>query len=234
MPTNQIVAIQTQDGLALQGLSSNWVELVAPNLAPYVPVYIFGTQASRQNNSSFSRTVGGADVVLITGLGHGTTDEFFAYGGSEALYSSSPGGISPGEVTGKIVHLLSCSTAGDGPTGGLGAAFLAAGCAAFIGYQNLVTLAGDADFMVNLVASDGQVDISLAAGKSVSVAIQDAKNSFSIIGRPDIGNLLVSNPPDCTLKLPPITTTTAPNALTENVIPAHATAAANSIAARTI
>ena len=68
-----------------------------------------------------------AHVVYITGIGHGTYDTFT---GDYYDPIFSVGNYSPEEVQGKIVHLISCETAGK-----LGPDFVNHGCRAFFGYD---------------------------------------------------------------------------------------------------
>jgi len=221
----QIVAIHTQDGSPLDLLSNTWLQKVPSAASQYKVLKICGPAASR-TNPSFSQTVGGRNVALISGIGHGSDAEFVAYGGIEVLYSTQKKGVPRAEVAGKIVHLLSCSTAK-----GLDAAFISAGCLAFIGYQNLVTF-GNNDVNINIATSDAQVEISLSQGRCVSDAIKDAQKCYYKLGLDPIGKLLVSNPQNCTLKLPGAPGAVAPAILWENTIPARSTPAPNNIAIR--
>lgn len=221
MPKNLFVAIHTEDGSPLDLLSSTWLESEAA-VTGYRVLKLLGPAASR-TNMSFTPTVSNSNAVLIHGIGHGTDTQFFAYGGNEVLYDNSANGVPGKEVQGKIVHLLSCSTAH-----GLDQAFIKAGCVVFIGYTSLVNF-GTKDINIDIATADAQIEISLAAGKSVSKAIEEARGSYSKFGLATIGALLVSTPRDSTYTLPGAPQAPAPAGLpqpavlAENQLPSRST-----------
>ena len=236
MPNNLVVAIHPRYGDPFTLLSQTWVKNVERAVATnkYEVIEIFSTDASR-TKPAFD-LVKNNDVVLIMGIGHGTETQFFGYGDAETLYD--PTKLPPSELKNRFVHLCACLTAVT-----LGGDFINAKCAAFIGYRGMITFGSDA---VNtaIAVADAQIDLALAAGRSVSQAIQAAQSNFRNNGLDNIGQLLVSNPADCTLKLPPQITGATPNMTTSNSTPAnslasntiasHATVPANSVVANTI
>jgi hypothetical protein len=94
------------------------------------------------------------DVAYITGVGHGTYDCFSGYY-NHPIFSVVD--LNPSEVAGKMVHLLSCSTAN-----GLGPDLVAAGCRAFFGYCAPFTF--DPANAALFFECDAQIDIGLASG----------------------------------------------------------------------
>jgi hypothetical protein len=213
VPNNKIVAIHSQYGNLLQSLSDQWCATVIPRRAandfqvvlpsgvtsPYSVVPMFGPRASRNLDIAlFARTVADRDVVLITGLAHGTPDEFAGFLG-ELLYTKDSNKlVVQQEVAQKFIHLFACSTAN-----GLDAMFVAAKCAVFIGYSAPVRIDNTSDaWLAKLVMCDATIDFSLLQGNGVSKAIQDAQDQYKLNGLDYIGVLLRSNPSNCTLALP--------------------------------
>jgi hypothetical protein len=71
------------------------------------------------------------NVVYLTGVGHGFPN---SYTGDNLDPIFSVGQFGSKEVSGKIVHFLSCETAAT-----LGPAFVAKGCRAYFGYSDNFT-----------------------------------------------------------------------------------------------
>jgi len=189
----KILAIHSQEDSLLQDLSADWLEIVTSSaVAPYELKTLLGSTASRRWNPAFTTTVGSADVVVICGLAHGSPGAFTGFQG-EILYSADPSApISADEVRGKIVHLLSCSTAQQ-----LAQAFLAAGCVAYIGYRDLVPIKQSTpEWLMTFLRCDATIEISLAKHRSASAAVQDAKIQFQVNGLGDLAALLLCIPAD--------------------------------------
>ncbi len=225
---NRIVAIHTRNGSPADLLSDTWFETVNPTLKAGWKIDQLWDRLASRMDSSFSPTLLNPDVVLISGIGHGNDDAFPAFDPTEILYSTQPGGVPPAEVTGRVVHFLSCSTAH-----GLHTSFLKAGCAAYIGYTALVTFGGD-DVNKRIAIADAQIDICLAAGQSVVDAVNAAKKCYETLGLAYIGDLLVANPDRCTFKLGSPIVPLPPGVLPQNVISERTTAPSNVIAARAL
>jgi hypothetical protein len=113
--------------------------------------------------------------------------------------------------------------------------FVAAGCSAFIGYSAPVPIENASDaWLTTLITCDAQIEYSLLKGKTVAVAVQDARQEFNSKGLDFIGELLVCNPANCGLTLPSIGSAPTPALLADRVIPLRELPAANVVAARTI
>ena len=99
-----------------------------------------------------------AEVVYVTGIGHGQYDHFDGDHG-EPVWEL--GKYDPGEAAGKIVHLLACRTGGK-----LGPGFVATGCRAYFGY--------DENFAVHMPQQaiffecDSEIDRAFARGLSAA------------------------------------------------------------------
>ena len=189
----KILAIHSQEDSLLQDLSADWLQIVTSSaIAPYELKTLLGSMASRRWNPAFATVVTSADVVVICGLAHGSPGAFTGFQG-EILYSADPSAPIPAdEVRGKIVHLLSCSTAQQ-----LAQAFLAAGCVAYIGYDDAVPIKQSTpEWLMTFLRCDATVEISLAKRRSASAAVKDAKAQFQLNGLGDIAALLVCNPAD--------------------------------------
>ena len=109
-----------------------------------------------------------ADVVYITGVGHGEFDRYF---GQDFETIFVVGGYDPVEVQGTIVHLLSCATAN-----GLGGDFVANGARAFFGYSD--NFAFDDESANASLSADSEIDRALAEGKTARVAFNRAVDAF--------------------------------------------------------
>jgi hypothetical protein len=228
---DKILAIHSQQGTVLQGLSSKWTGIVNnQTVAPYSVLPMFGAAASRRWNSLFQQTVSDTDVVMITGLAHGSDNQFTGFKG-EPLYRADPHWPIPTvEVMNKIVHLLSCSTAN-----GLDKAFIAAKARAFIGYCKVVPLEQQSDaWTTKLLTCDAQIEFSLIKGRNVSTAVQDAKIQFNLAGLPNIGAMLKSNPDNCPEGLPAISPALGGATLATRALAARALPDANLIAVRNL
>jgi hypothetical protein len=99
-----------------------------------------------------------ANVIYITGIGHGTYDTFT---GDYYDPVFSAGNYSPEEVQGKIVHLLSCETAGK-----LGPNFVSHGCRAFFGYDENFSF--QMDIAAVFFQCDSEIDRAFADGLSAA------------------------------------------------------------------
>jgi hypothetical protein len=132
-----------------------------------VPPLMKGTIASRAKVAPLAKD---PNIVLITGAGHGKANEFLGdY--NESLFPESV--YDPREISGKIVHFLSCSTGA-----GLGPDFIQKGCRAFVGYN--APFEFDRSWADVFFRCDSQIDLALADGKSVSQAVQAAKERFDV------------------------------------------------------
>lgn len=108
------------------------------------------------------------DVEYVTGSGHGAPDAFL---GDYFDPVFQVGDYSPGEVRGKIVHLLSCKTARE-----LGQDFIAHGCRAFFGYdEDFIFYIEEAELFF---ACDAEIDYAFADGLSADEVYQRVKALF--------------------------------------------------------
>jgi hypothetical protein len=227
MPYNEFVAIHTQFSSELTLWSATWLQVVGTALASqgpqgYFVIPIVGPDVTRK--SQFTLVVCDSDVVLIDGIGHGDDNDFFAYNLAEVLYGNAVGGVPENEVKGKFVHFLSCSTAN-----GLDQTFIQSQCAVFIGYTKVVPFGNSNAENINIATADAQIDIWLAKGKTVAYAIDQAKSAYQNCGRGDIGETLVSNPPNCSLQLPGVAGGVQPLGLAQHQIPSRSLAPSNAI-----
>jgi hypothetical protein len=131
-----------------------------------IPLY--GIQASRSYNPTFSASLKDPSVALVTGLAHGAADVFTGFN-HEPLFNTTVG-IDDDEVGHKIVHFFSCSTAIElGP-------LIASKCKAFIGYsRDIVYTPAWYDAFVRC---DAAIDLALANGAKVWEAIGAAQAAF--------------------------------------------------------
>lgn len=124
-----------------------------------------GASATRAN---LAQALGAEDVQFLTGSGHGLIDAFTAFRHERVL---EVGQYAAAEAKGKIIHLLSCSTAE-----ALGPDLVSSGAAAFIGY--------DVEFMFPLDAPeiflecDAEIDRTLVEGGTVEDAYDAAVARF--------------------------------------------------------
>jgi hypothetical protein len=108
------------------------------------------------------------EVVFITGVGHGSERVFSGDAGQSVL---EVGKYGPEEAKNKIIHLLSCKTAGE-----LGPDLVSKGALAFFGYSKNFT------FRVGLesifFACDSEIDLAIADGLKATGVYQRAKLIF--------------------------------------------------------
>jgi hypothetical protein len=132
-----------------------------------VPNLHESTVASRADVAPLTHN---ADVVFITGAGHGQTMSFLGdY--DEAVFAK--GEYDASEVAGKVVHFLACATAAK-----LGHDFVDHGCRAFIGYNMM--FAFQPAWASVFFRCDSQIDLALAEGKTVAEAVAKARQQFDI------------------------------------------------------
>ncbi len=213
-----ILAIHSEEDPLIQQLSKDWLQIVTNSaIAPYTLYPLLGSAASRRWNPAFSQIVSDPSIALVTGLAHGGPGTFTGFQG-ETLYGSGPGwSASLAEVSGKVVHLLSCSTAQN-----LSAAFVAAGCVAYIGYSDVVPIEQSTEaWTKTLVQCDSTIELSLAKGLSVSTAVQDAKLQMQLYGLGNIGALLTCTPSGSSAVLPSTSNAIVPAVVTPNQINAR-------------
>jgi hypothetical protein len=223
---SQIVAIHSQDDDVLVPLSDTWLKYFNEANLSLELVRLFGPDASRSLNASFGTKVSGSDVTLVTGLSHGTPDAFTGYGG-EVLYGADST-VPQGELTGKIVHFLSCSTGARlGP-------FLAKYCKAFIGYINRVAIPSNPELMDALVNCDLQIDVALGRGQTVAQAVSKAKDAMIHGGLADQASALVFYPDDGQATLETTTRTLPESTLPNNTIGRYQLPSNWTIARRTL
>jgi len=111
-----------------------------------------------------------SNVVYLGGIGHGSynlyTGHFFNHILEVGTYDNS-------EVSGKVIHYLSCETGRD-----LGPNTITKGAKAYAGYtENFVFDWGNANLYW---PCDSQFDISMANGKSVEQAVADTYAKFDV------------------------------------------------------
>jgi hypothetical protein len=201
MGKNKIAAIHSCQGSVLTKLSKSWMDIMQPAIlgsAYTIEPQLFDENASRKfNGSAFTRKISDQDVVLLTGLAHGTPEKFTGFKG-ETLYHDP---VPVAEAKDKIVHLLSCSTAKT-----LSDAFKKAQCRAFIGYTAVINIDTDQAWVTTFLTCDAQVDISLTKDKkTVAQAIQDAKGQFIKFNQQLNAALLWADPADLGKSLPGVT-----------------------------
>jgi hypothetical protein len=93
-------------------------------------------------------------VAFITGVGHGTPSAYLGF----QCYVFTKRVYKKEEVKGKIIHLLSCSTAKE-----LGPDMVAKGCRAFFGYDDIYALRPD-KFATLFLDCDTEIDRAIAEG----------------------------------------------------------------------
>jgi hypothetical protein len=143
-----------------------------------VPPLGSGTIASRQTVAPLATD---GKVILITGAGHGDRDKFLGDKDEDIFPENF---YDPKEVANKIVHFLACSTADN-----LGPNFIKNGCKAFIGYT--APFVFEPEWADIFFKCDMKVDLSLAAGNSVSQAVRDAKQEFDVeINKPSNASIV--------------------------------------------
>jgi hypothetical protein len=171
----EIVAIHSWETDALVQMSGAWklaLDLVA-TVSSVTVVPLFGNNASRDLNATqFSATLNSRGVFLINGLAHGAPDAFTGWQG-EFIYLTPLAAAQSQEVSGKLVHFFSCSSAEL-----LGPALISAGCRGFIGYWGLLDLVDNPEWQTRLAQCDAQIDITLAQGGSIADGIAAAKRAF--------------------------------------------------------
>jgi hypothetical protein len=173
----KIVAIHPNNTPALAQLSTVWMSLAKEVIAPTDIVEITGEGASRLPGSGFSELLQDQDVFLITGLSHGTGDSFLGHGNIPLfppLYAS--------ELSGKIIHLLSCSTAET-----LGPQFVRppANAQSFVGYTGVVNIDDAASWIKTFIGCDIQIDIQLYAGQPLQSGIDECLKQLKDNGMAD-------------------------------------------------
>jgi hypothetical protein len=106
------------------------------------------------------------EITFITGEGHGNDDTFM---GQHNATIFQAGHLAVLQAQGKIVHLLACDTART-----LGPDFVANGCRAFFGYDDLFTYAPeDQDIFFEC---DSEIDRALADGLTAAEAFQHVQD----------------------------------------------------------
>ncbi|MBS1786339.1 MAG: hypothetical protein JST85_01375 [Acidobacteria bacterium] len=116
-----------------------------------------------------------ADVSYLSGVGHGRENSFCGYKNKSIF---RVGRYAAEEVSGKAIHLLSCSTASD-----LGEDFLAKGCRAFFGYREefavpFEDLAELNDLAEAFFGSDAEIDRALAESVPVEQILDRVRHKF--------------------------------------------------------
>lgn len=115
------------------------------------------------------------EIGFLSGVGHGKENSFCGYQ-NRAVFRV--GRYEAEEVRGKIIHLLSCSTASD-----LGEDFLAKGCRAFFGYKEefavpFEDLAELNDLAEEFFGSDAEIDRAFAEGVPVEQILDRVRRKF--------------------------------------------------------
>lgn len=114
-----------------------------------------------------------ADVRMFVGSGHGTALAFGYADGPPVLAANT---MPPECLTGRIVHLLACDAAR-----GLGPDLVGRGCAAFIGYADLVLY--DKPIVGLAIRCDSEIERVLLAGGTAADAVHAAKESYASAAR---------------------------------------------------
>jgi hypothetical protein len=96
-----------------------------------------------------------AGLKFITGASHGSEGKSYTGNSAEVLYTVD--GYEKEEVSGKIVHFLSCGVGGE-----LGPNMVDKGCLAFFGYKDDFSLKGEAADI--FLECDSAIDIGLLQG----------------------------------------------------------------------
>lgn len=115
------------------------------------------------------------EIHYVIGVGHGKEDSFCGYQ-NKTIFRI--GRYAAEEVSNKVVHLLSCSTASD-----LGENFLANGCRAFFGYREefavpFEDLAELDDLAEEFFGSDAEIDRAFAEGVPVEQILNRVRRKF--------------------------------------------------------
>ena len=107
-------------------------------------------------------------VAYFSASGHGEPEGILGNDGDFALQA---GNYNPEEVSGKIIHLLSCDTAQT-----LGSDCVANGYIAFFGYDFPFTFHGR--YLDEFMAPDAEVDVAISNEESVEIAHNNAVKMF--------------------------------------------------------
>jgi hypothetical protein len=135
---------------------------VYPRLTQSLQTTLLGGVAATRTNAL--AVLGSGGTRLITGSGHGFAERFTGQGQLSVL---EVGQYNPLEVTGAIVHLLSCNTAQQ-----LGPDLVANGCTAFFGYDDEFVFPDQAAAL--FLDADSQIDLTLAGGGTAQEAYDAA------------------------------------------------------------
>jgi hypothetical protein len=165
---SSVVAIDTYDGNDIASISAYLEQNVYPYLETkgFRMLAYFGSLATPDYVGPAAAKEG---VSLLTGTGHGTYTTFEGYQGQDLF---AVGSYTPEQVSGKIVHFLSCENAKQ-----LGPDFVRNGCLAYIGYdENFIFNPAFSDSFYNC---DAEILRALADGLTVAEAVKRAKNLYS-------------------------------------------------------
>lgn len=124
-----------------------------------LPIILTGANNIRPNFASACRRRG---VVYISGVGHGSPTTFTGYRYSRLWEACK---YDPSEVKGKIIHLLSCKTAGE-----LGPDLVKKGACAYFGYIENFTITWN--YPNVFWKCDSTIDLSLCRGLNAGQAGQ--------------------------------------------------------------
>ena len=160
------IAIDSDDELVTRVCRTYRDAHVYPKIAQAMQMTrLAGADATRAKVGALLGT-GGVD--LITGSGHGFPERFTGQGRDPIL---EIGSYAPVEVSGAIVHLLSCETAKE-----LGADLVSNGCKAFFGYDETFVFPDEAARL--FLEADSQIDLKLAEGATAEEAYRAAIRVF--------------------------------------------------------
>jgi len=165
---SSFLAIDTYDANDIASISAYLEQNVYPyleskgfNILPY-----FGSLATPDYIGPAAANGG---VSLLTGAGHGTYATFEGYQGQDVF---AVGAYAPEQVSGKIVHFLSCENAKQ-----LGPDFVRNGCLAYIGYDENFTF--NLSFSDLFYSCDAEILRGLADGMTVGESVNRAKHLYS-------------------------------------------------------
>jgi len=128
-----------------------------------------GAAATRSNVAALAA---GANLRYLTGSGHGTADAFND-GFNRPIFRV--GEYDPREVSGRIVHLLTCESAQT-----LGPDFVSNGCLAFFGYAVEFVYSPYPDLADLFFDADAEIDRALIAGRTAAEALAAAVTRFQV------------------------------------------------------
>jgi hypothetical protein len=163
-----IVGVDANHDSVTAAVSSHRTTRVYPHFVQqgYEVTRFMGPEAER---TLVAAAAAQPDVVYLTGVGHGTFDQF---GGHDDVPVFQIGRYAAAEVSAKIVHFIACLTAR-----GLGPDFVTNGTLAYFGYDD--NFAFDNKSRVPCLDCDSEIDRGFADGLTADDVFHRAYDAFT-------------------------------------------------------